>query len=104
RYEDTAHFFCSLACAAEFARQPERFAREQSSRGWPLALCFPGRDLSERLRRRVDVRDQVERSGQQLERDEPRHLCDQLVAVPESAEPVDVCVADLGGSCEHLLG
>ena len=29
-YEDTAYFFCSLACAAEFARQPERFAREQS--------------------------------------------------------------------------
>jgi YHS domain-containing protein len=26
-YEDTAHFFC---CAAEFAPQPERFAREQS--------------------------------------------------------------------------
>ena len=26
-YEDTAYFFCSLACAAEFARQPERFAR-----------------------------------------------------------------------------
>ena len=29
-FEDTAYFFCSLACAAEFARQPERFAREQS--------------------------------------------------------------------------
>jgi adenylate cyclase len=29
-YENTAYFFCSLACAAEFARQPERFAREQS--------------------------------------------------------------------------
>jgi adenylate cyclase len=29
-YEDTAYFFCSLACAAEFARQPERFAREPS--------------------------------------------------------------------------
>jgi class 3 adenylate cyclase/YHS domain-containing protein len=29
-YEDTAYFFCSLACAAEFARQPERFAREHS--------------------------------------------------------------------------
>jgi YHS domain-containing protein len=29
-YEDTAYFFCSLACAAEFARQPERFARKQS--------------------------------------------------------------------------
>ena len=29
-YEDTACFFCSLACAAEFARQPERFAREQT--------------------------------------------------------------------------
>ena len=28
-YEDTAYFFCSLACAAEFARQPERSAREQ---------------------------------------------------------------------------
>ena len=27
-YEDTAYFFCSLACAAEFARRPERFARE----------------------------------------------------------------------------
>jgi adenylate cyclase len=26
-YEDTAYFFCSLACAAEFARRPERFAR-----------------------------------------------------------------------------
>jgi adenylate cyclase len=25
-YEDTAYFFCSLACAAEFARHPERFA------------------------------------------------------------------------------
>jgi YHS domain-containing protein len=29
-YEDTAYLFCSLVCAAEFARQPERFAREQS--------------------------------------------------------------------------
>jgi adenylate cyclase len=27
RYEDTAWFFCSLACAARFARHPERFAR-----------------------------------------------------------------------------
>jgi class 3 adenylate cyclase len=25
-YEDTAYYFCSLACAAEFARHPERFA------------------------------------------------------------------------------
>ena len=25
-YEDTAYFFCSLACAAEFAAHPERFA------------------------------------------------------------------------------
>jgi hypothetical protein len=29
-FEETAYFFCSLACAAEFARHPERFAREQS--------------------------------------------------------------------------
>jgi YHS domain-containing protein len=28
-FEETAYFFCSLACAAEFARHPERFAREQ---------------------------------------------------------------------------
>src|SRR5215213_4589779 len=27
-YEDTTWFFCSLSCAGEFARQPERFARE----------------------------------------------------------------------------
>ena len=27
-YEDTTYFFCTLACAGEFARQPERFARE----------------------------------------------------------------------------
>jgi class 3 adenylate cyclase/YHS domain-containing protein len=27
-YEDTAYFFCTLACAGEFARSPERFARE----------------------------------------------------------------------------
>jgi adenylate cyclase len=27
-YEDTSYFFCSLACASEFARSPERFARE----------------------------------------------------------------------------
>jgi class 3 adenylate cyclase/YHS domain-containing protein len=26
-YEGTAYYFCSLACAAEFARHPERFAR-----------------------------------------------------------------------------
>jgi class 3 adenylate cyclase/YHS domain-containing protein len=26
-YEGTAYFFCSLACAAEFARHPERFTR-----------------------------------------------------------------------------
>ena len=26
-FEDTAYFFCSLVCAAEFARQPERFTR-----------------------------------------------------------------------------
>jgi adenylate cyclase len=26
-YEDAAYFFCSLTCAAEFARQPERFSR-----------------------------------------------------------------------------
>jgi adenylate cyclase len=26
-YEGAAYFFCSLPCAAEFARQPERFAR-----------------------------------------------------------------------------
>ena len=25
-YEDTAYFFCSLACAGEFVRHPERFA------------------------------------------------------------------------------
>jgi YHS domain-containing protein len=25
-YEDTAYFFCTLACAGEFARRPERFA------------------------------------------------------------------------------
>jgi YHS domain-containing protein len=25
-YEDTAYFFCSLACAAQFAGNPERFA------------------------------------------------------------------------------
>ena len=25
-YEDTAYYFCSLACAGEFARRPERFA------------------------------------------------------------------------------
>ena len=24
-FEDTAYFFCTLACAAEFARHPERF-------------------------------------------------------------------------------
>ena len=24
-YEDTAYFFCTLSCAGEFARQPERF-------------------------------------------------------------------------------
>jgi class 3 adenylate cyclase len=29
-YDAAAYFFCSLACAAEFARQPDRFAREQS--------------------------------------------------------------------------
>jgi adenylate cyclase len=28
-YEGTAYFFCSLACAAEFARQPELFTRER---------------------------------------------------------------------------
>lgn len=26
-YEDTAYFFCSLVCAAEFALHPERFTR-----------------------------------------------------------------------------
>ena len=26
-YEDTAYFFCTLACAGEFARDPARFAR-----------------------------------------------------------------------------
>jgi adenylate cyclase len=26
-YEDTAYFFCTLACAGEFARHPERYAR-----------------------------------------------------------------------------
>ena len=26
-FEDTTYFFCTLACAGEFARQPERFAR-----------------------------------------------------------------------------
>jgi class 3 adenylate cyclase len=26
-YEDTAYFFCTLECAGEFARRPERFAR-----------------------------------------------------------------------------
>jgi YHS domain-containing protein len=25
-YEDTAYFFCTLACAGAFARRPERFA------------------------------------------------------------------------------
>jgi YHS domain-containing protein len=25
-FDGTAYFFCSLACAGEFARQPERFA------------------------------------------------------------------------------
>jgi YHS domain-containing protein len=24
-FEDTAYFFCTLACAAEFAQNPERF-------------------------------------------------------------------------------
>jgi hypothetical protein len=28
-FEETAYFFCSLACAAEFARHHERFARER---------------------------------------------------------------------------
>ena len=27
-YEDRTYFFCTLACAGEFARNPERFARE----------------------------------------------------------------------------
>ena len=27
-YDETAYFFCSLACAGEFAGSPERFARE----------------------------------------------------------------------------
>ena len=27
-YEDSTYFFCTLACAGEFARNPERFARE----------------------------------------------------------------------------
>ena len=27
-YEDTTYFFCTLACAGEFARHPERFARK----------------------------------------------------------------------------
>jgi class 3 adenylate cyclase len=26
-YQDTTYFFCTLACAAQFARDPERFAR-----------------------------------------------------------------------------
>jgi YHS domain-containing protein len=26
-YEETTYFFCTLACAAEFARDPERFTR-----------------------------------------------------------------------------
>jgi YHS domain-containing protein len=26
-YEGTTYFFCTLGCAGEFARQPERFAR-----------------------------------------------------------------------------
>jgi YHS domain-containing protein len=26
-FEDSAYFFCTLACAAEFARHPERFHR-----------------------------------------------------------------------------
>jgi adenylate cyclase len=26
-YQDSAYYFCSLTCAAEFARQPERFSR-----------------------------------------------------------------------------
>jgi len=30
-YENTAYFFCTLACAAEFARRPERFARWRQS-------------------------------------------------------------------------
>jgi hypothetical protein len=29
-FEETADFFCSLACAAEFARHPERFARDRA--------------------------------------------------------------------------
>ena len=29
-YGDKVYFFCSLGCAAEFAQQPERFAREPS--------------------------------------------------------------------------
>ncbi|HEV2813032.1 MAG TPA: adenylate/guanylate cyclase domain-containing protein [Solirubrobacteraceae bacterium] len=28
-YEDTTYFFCTLACAGEFARDPERFARDR---------------------------------------------------------------------------
>jgi adenylate cyclase len=30
-YEGSAYFFCSLACAAEFARRPERFAVSRAS-------------------------------------------------------------------------
>jgi YHS domain-containing protein len=26
-YEESAYFFCSLTCAGEFARRPERFTR-----------------------------------------------------------------------------
>lgn len=30
-YQDTAYFFCTLACAAEFARHPERFVQSTPS-------------------------------------------------------------------------
>src|SRR5829696_3486551 len=75
-----------------------------ASRTWRLPAAFLARDLRERFWRRVNVGDQVERAGQQLQTDQPRHLRDLLVAVPVRTEPVDVCVADLGRRGEHLLG
>jgi YHS domain-containing protein len=29
-YEDATYFFCTLACAGEFARQPERFVQRSA--------------------------------------------------------------------------
>jgi hypothetical protein len=80
-----------------------RRTHDQRDRLRRLAVALSRGDLGERLRRRMNARDQVERAGQQLQRDESHDLRDLLIAVAVLVQALEVRVADLRRRRKHLL-